>query len=309
MIYRIVRLLPYFVLLILAFVFIVAYRFVSSELWKTVFINLCASSLFVVTAYFFYDRIRAYIEKRESRYIDSYIRNQISHDVFVVLYTLEKCIHGYNLESNTVKNIFEINSYSEEQIRSSIVNQAYLGFQIFKEMEDVKELFQDALDNNLVMKYSPREYVMNLLRISDLIVRIEHVLRNENNYRESPEKAIEFLCVNGKEINPDNEESRFLLLKRTQIQNRAVVYDSGKFDQSKENRLLNRYTLKPEPAGVLAHQIHELNQYLRFWLPEEFHIRRYDRFYRIIKDYFSPFTKATTKTKKIYVADIIEFKK
>lgn len=308
MIYRIARFLPYLVLLILAFGFLMAYEFASSELWKTIFVSLSSSSLFVVTAYFFYERIKSYVEKREARYIDSYIRNQIGHDVFVVLYTLKKYIHGYHLESNTVKNILEINNYTEEQIKSSMVNQPYLGFQIFKEMEDVTELFQDALQNNFIIKYSPREYVINLLRIVDLIVRIEHVFRNEENYSKSPEEAIEFLCANGKDLNPDNEENRFLLLKKTQIPNRAVVYDSGKFDQSKESRLLNRYTLKPETAEMLARQINELNQHLRFWIPEAFYIRKHDRFYRIIKDYFSPFTKAATKTKRIYVADVVEFK-
>jgi len=309
MTYKILRLSPYIILLVLALIFMVSSVYVSSELWKIIFINLTSSSIFVVVAYFFYDSIRSYIDKRESKYIDSYIRNQISHDVFVVLYMLKKYIHGYNLESNTLQNILAINNYSREQIKSSIANQSYLGFQIFKEMEDIKELFRDALDNNFVIRYSPREYVINLLKIVDLIISIEHIFRNETSYSKSPEKAIEFFCVNGKEINPNNEESRFLLLKKTPIENRAVVYDSGRFDQSKEGKLLDRYTINAESAEMLADRIHELNTYLRFWLPEEFYISRYGKLYRIVKDYFSPFTKSSTKTKRIYVADIVEMKK
>ena len=37
--------------------------------FKIVFINLASSSFFVVVAYFFYDLIKSYIEKRDSRYI------------------------------------------------------------------------------------------------------------------------------------------------------------------------------------------------------------------------------------------------
>lgn len=309
MIYKIVRILPYIILLLLALIFTASYMYVSNELWKIIFINLASSSIFVVIAYFFYDSIKSYIDRRESKHIDSYIRNQISHDVFVVLYMLKKYIHGYNLESNTLQNIFAINEYSKEQIKTSIANQSYLGFQIFKEMEDIKDLFRDALDNNFVIRYSPREYVINLLKIVDIIIGIEHIFRKENNYSKSPEKAIEFFCVNAKEINPNNEESRFLLLKKTPIENRAIVYDSGRFDQSKEDKLLNRYTINNESAEMLADQIYELNRYLRFWLPEKFYISRYGRFYRIIEDYFSPFTKSSTKTKRIYVADIIDMKK
>jgi hypothetical protein len=219
---------------------------------------------------------------------------------------MKKYLHGYNLESNTTNNIFSIITYSRDQIESLIINQFYIGFQIFKEMEDIKELFHGALDSNLFIKHSPREYVMNLLKIADSIVFIENAFRKEDNYIKSPEKAIEFEYVNGKDMNPNNEESRFLLLKKTQVKNRAVVYDSGKFDQSDESKLLNRYTMKPEVARILANNIYNLFVLLNFWLPNELQIRKYNKSYRIIKNYFSLFTKTFTRTKRIYIADIVE---
>jgi len=152
--YKIIRILPYIILLLLSLIFTVSSVHVSSDLGRTIFINLASSSIFVVFAYFFYDNIKYHIDKSESKYIDSYIRNQISHDVFVVMCLLKKYIHGYNLETNTLKNILAINSYSKEQINASISNQSYMGFQIFKEMEDIKDLFRDALDNNFIIRYS-----------------------------------------------------------------------------------------------------------------------------------------------------------
>ena len=125
--YKIMRFAPYFILIILGIVFIVLYNTTSGEQFKIVFINLASSSFFVVFAYFFYDLIKSHIEKRESKYIDSYIRNQISHDVFIVLYALKKYLHGYNLESNTVKNIFAINSYSKDQILEACLNEVFVG--------------------------------------------------------------------------------------------------------------------------------------------------------------------------------------
>ena len=116
--YKTIRLAPYFILTVLGIVFLVLYNASSSEQIKIVFINLASSSFFVVVAYLFYDLIKSYIEKRDSRYIDSYIRSQISHDVFIVLYALKKYLHGYNLETNTVKNIFAINSYRKDHIES-----------------------------------------------------------------------------------------------------------------------------------------------------------------------------------------------
>jgi len=87
------------------------------------------------------------------------------------------------------------------------------------------------------------------------------------------------------------------------------VYDSGRFEQSKEDKLLSRYIINDESAEMLADKSYELNGYLRFWLPEEFQISRYGKLYKIIKDYFSPFTKLSTRTKRIYVADIVDLGK
>ena len=78
MIYKIVRFLPYAILLLLAGIFTAFSVYVSSELWRAIFINLASSSIFIVVAYFFYDSVKVYMNKRESKYIDSYIRNQIS---------------------------------------------------------------------------------------------------------------------------------------------------------------------------------------------------------------------------------------
>lgn len=306
MLYKIIRFIPYLVLLFLAWVCLLIRTYTSSEVLKGILINLTASSIFVVLAYFFYDSIKSYINKRESKYIDSYIRQQISHDVFVVLYTLKKYLHGYNLETNTLQNIFSIIHYTKDQIRALTANQSYLGFQIFKEMEDLKDIFKGALDNSFVINNSPREYLINLVKIIDLLAKLEHIYRYEDNYVQSPEKAIEFSCVNAKDINSNNEEGRYLLLKKTQIQNRFVVYDSGRFDQTAEHKLLNRYTMKEKYINMVTNEIFNLIKHLDFWLPKEFPISKYDNRYRIIKNFFSAFAKASTMTKRIYVADIVE---
>lgn len=307
--YKIYRLAPYFILIILGVLFVILYSLTKTEYLKIVFINLASSSFFVVIAYLFYDLIKTRIEKQEYKSIDIYIRNLIGNDVFVVLYTLKKYLHGYNLETNQKQYILNINEYSKEQIETLVKHQSYIGFQIFKEMSDIKELFSSALDNNLFIKYGSREYVMNLLKIVNLIMCIEYIFRNPANYIESPEKAIEYICVNGKDLNPQNDENRYLLLKKTQIDNRYVVYDSGTFDNSDKEKLLNRYILKPDISKMLADNIYRLNNALIFWLPDDYQITKYDKSYKIIKDYFCSFTRAFTKKSKIFTGDIVETNK
>jgi len=113
---RLIRIAPYVILVILGAVFLWLYSVATTEPFKTVYINLASSSIFIVIAYFFYDFIKSKIEKHDLRTIDQYIINQISFDVFAVLYTLKKYLHGYNLDTNIITNILYINSYDKNQI-------------------------------------------------------------------------------------------------------------------------------------------------------------------------------------------------
>jgi hypothetical protein len=305
--YWLIRIAPYVILIILGAVFLFLAFTITADPFKSLCINLASSSIFVVIAYFFYDFIKSRIDKHDLRAIDQYIKNQISFDVFAVLYTLKKYLHGYNLDTNIITNILDINSYDRNQIASSLSNQTYMGFQIFKEMDDIRQLFHGALQNELFLKYSPKEYVMNLLRITNLLKQVESIFHNEQNYTESAEKTSEYICIKGTDINPNNDPNSFLLLKKTNIKNRFVVYDGGEFDESLRNRLLNRYILKPNVTPILASRIDELNRLLRFWLPDKYYIGKEGKSYRIIKDHFSAFTKSSTKTKKIFVADIVDY--
>lgn len=305
---RILKVLPYILLLIISILSIFLSYYFQDLLIKSFFINLASSAIFVLIAYFTYEKIKSFIQQQEIKYIDSYIKRQVSSDVFVVLYTLKKYIHGYNLDSNTIQNIFEINNYDKKLIYSSIIHQKYLGFQIFKEMEDVKDLFNSVLDNNFIIKYSPKEYVINFLKIIDKLISIEHIFRNEENYIKNAEKAIDFKYIDGKSLNPNNEESRFILLKKTQIEDRFVVYDSGKFDQSKEDKLLNFYSMKKEMVKQLSDKLYDLNKLMQFWLPEKYYLSKYQKSYRIIQDFFSQFTKTLTQKRRIFVGDIVETK-
>ncbi|MBA7599297.1 hypothetical protein ES703_06328 [subsurface metagenome] len=261
--YKIVKFLPYFLLIILSLTFIVIATKINNSLNKAIFINLASSSIFLIIAYFAYERIKSFIDKHEAEYIELYIKRQIANDIFAVLYLLKKYISGYGLETNTIENIFSINEYSKKRIYGLILKQQYLGFQIFREMVEIKDLFRDAIGDNLIIKYSPREYIISILRIIRYIEEIECIFRDERNFTRHKEEDEDFIFVDGKELNPKNEESRFILLKKTKIENRFVVYDSGKFEQSNESKLLCKYNMKKEAAGLVASKICNLNQIMK----------------------------------------------
>jgi hypothetical protein len=306
--YKIIRILPYLILVILSYAFWQGSIHSSDFYIKNLFLNLASSSLFVVIAYLFYDLIKIFIEKKESRFIDDYIKNQISNDVFAVLYSLKKYLHGYNLDTNSLSNILSISSYKKDKIKTLLANQTYLGFQIFKDTEDLKNLFHSAIQNHLIAKYSPRYYIINMLKISSLLNSIEYFFRNEMNFTESAEKAIDYTFIRGKELNPENEQNRYLLLRKTPHPNRAVVYDSGCFEEKTDELLLNKFTIKNEMVNELSAKIYHLIKLLSFWIPNKYQLTKLSDIHRIIKNYYSQYLNASTIKTRIYDADIVEVK-
>lgn len=272
---------------------------------REILIGIFSNSVFFFLVYLFYDSIKQVIIKKENRYLVNYIKYKISNDIFVALYFLKKTLHGYNLDANTLGNILNIVDYSENEILSALKSQNYLGFQIFKNLDEVRSLFRNVVNDNLVLKYSTHIDSINILRITNNLAFLESLLKNEHNFSEHAEKGTEFIIMDGKQINPDNDEG-YLLLKKTSHSQEFVVYDSGYFEQDKIDILLNRYVLKEEPAKRIASLLSETFGLMKYWLPSTMHLSKNESRFRIIKDFLSFNTNARTKKSKIYVADIIK---
>jgi hypothetical protein len=301
------RIIPYVSFGLVSLIVLVVAYFVSDVEIKNVLLNVFSSSIFFFLAYLFYDLIRQVIINKEKQYLIDYIKNKISNDIFVALYFLKKIIHGYNLDSNTLENIFSTVNYSKNELYNSIKNQNYLGFQIFKNTDEVRSLFSDTLNDNLILKYSSHNDCISILRIANNLARLEVTLKNEKSFNSCAESGIEFKIVNGKDINPENDE-KYLLLKKTTHPERFVVYDSGFFEKDKIEILLERYVLKEEPAKEISDVLFETFALMKYWIPDAIRLARNDTRFRIIKDFFSPSTNTKTIKTKIFVADIVDIK-
>ena len=301
------RIIPYISLGIVSVIVLGLSKLTSNEELKNIFISVFSNSIFFFLAYLFYDLLRQRILNKEKKYLVDYIKNKISNDIFVALYFLKKIIHGYNLDSNTLENIFNTVIYSKNEILNSTKNQNYLGFQIFKNTDEVRSLFGKALNDNLILKYSSHIDSICILRIANNLARLEAILKNENNFNNCAESGIEFTIVNGKDVNPENDE-KYLLLKKTMYSDRFVVYDSGFFEKEKIDKLLNRFVLKKDSAMEVANLLFETFTLMKHWLPDVMRLSKNESRFRVIKDFFSPNANLKTKKTKIYVADIIETK-
>lgn len=301
------RIIPHLSLGIASLLFFWASKIAINQEVKVILINIFSNAVFFFVAYLFYDIIRQIIIKNDKKYLTNYIKNKISNDIFVSLYFLKKIIHGYNLDTNTLKNIFNIINYSKNEICNSIKNQNYLGFQIFKDIDEVHSLFKSATNDNFILKYSSYIDTISIIRISNNLIKLENILRNENNFDKCAESAVEYKIVNGKSINPENDDG-YLLLRRSKQKDIFVVYDSGYFDKQNIDKLLNRYVLKEDASQKISALLLETFSLMKYWIPEAIELSKREGRFRIIKDFFSPSTNTKTKDTKIYVADIVDLK-
>jgi hypothetical protein len=301
------RAIPYISFGLASVVLYLLSKLTSDESLKTIIISVFSNSLFFFIVYLFYDLIRQIIIDKEKKYLIDYIKNRISNDIFVSLYFLKKYVHGYNLETNKIDYILNIIDYSRQEIYNTIKNQNYLGFQIFKNTDEVRLLFTDVLNDNLVLKYSTHIDSISILKISNNLAKLEALLKNELNFEKCAESGIEYRVVNGKDINPENDE-KYLLMKKTAIPGRYVVYDSGYYDAEVVEKLLNRYVLKQDAASKVSFTLYETLSLMKYWVPEIVRLSKNENRFRIIKNFYSPNTSTKTRKTKIFVADIVDTK-
>lgn len=301
------RLVPHFSLGIASLILFWTSQLTTNQELKGILINIFSNAIFFFIAYLFYDIVRQIIINKEKRYLTDYIKNKIANDIFISLYFMKKIIHGYNLDTDTLTNIFDIVGYSKNEISNSVKHQNYLGFQVFKDLDEVRSLFTNAANDNFILKYSSHIDSISIIRIANNLTELESLLKNVNNFDKCAENAIEYSVANGKNINPENEEI-YLLLKKTKHDDRFVVYDSGYFEKLNVDKLLNRYVLKEDAVNKITALLQETFHLMRYWLPEIMQLSKNESRFRIIKEFFSPNTKTKTRNAKIYVADIVDFK-
>ena len=304
---KIKRLLPYIVFIVVNLLLFGVYVISNGE-FRGFVLNILSNGIFFFIVFIFFDLFRSRVHSNETRYIGDYIKNKISNDIFVALYFQKKIIHGYNLDTNTLQNIMSILNYSKNEIRSSVKNQRYLGFQIFKDTDEIRSLFDEILNNNLVLRYSSHLETISLLKIVNNLNLLEVILKNEDNFNLIHPESQEFTAVKGKDINPSNPEG-YLLLRRLPRKDRFVVYDSGIFEKQHIDKLLNEYSLKPNVADRVSEILFDTFHLMQAWIPEVTRLRRGEGRFRIIKQFFSPATTFESGDAELYVADVIQTKK
>lgn len=90
---KLLRLLPYAIFATVGALIFLIHSLSTGDL-KELSLNLFSDTLFFFIAFIFIDIVRALIQNRESKYLEDYIKNRISNDIFVALYFQKKSFMG-----------------------------------------------------------------------------------------------------------------------------------------------------------------------------------------------------------------------
>jgi len=172
--------------------------------------------------------------------------------------TKENKMDRYNYPKLLHSTIEDINRYLTDKI--------FLGFHLYKDIQlNIKEFiefFNDKIETYFLSENEKR-----------IIAKMVYALREYNRLLQYNgnftfiEKDTDYVVASGHEINPQNPEMSYLLLKPIQ-NDKAIVLTGGEFLGVDKNRLLNKYKINPENLSVFSHSIFEITTIVNDWIKE-----------------------------------------
>ena len=210
--------------------------------------------------------IKTKSKKELKRGIFQYAQSYINGDILSILLTLSKFVYGFDQGRSLAKALLLMRQ-TKDELRISIQDQKYLGFQLFKLWQDKYDYFSKVLENNFILNKLDDNQVLVIINLTNEFKKAERDFINEDSYELIGEKKDEYKVVKGTDINIENVQhpNRYLLL-RTIKEDKQVVEDFGDFSYINIDKLLKVYALKPGVAERIALDISEICSQINRWL-------------------------------------------
>ena len=153
---------------------------------------------------------------------------------------------------------------STESLIKVLLHKQFLGFFLYRNIEinidDFVNLFNDKLETYFLNEKEKR-----------ILAKLVFSLRNYKEIIHSDkifnciDANVEYVVKQGKEINPQNPEDSYLLLKPIE-DNKAVVIAGGTFNNVSPETMIDVFELIDEAVPVFAHHINNLIVLINDWI-------------------------------------------
>lgn len=230
--------------------------------WLT---NLSASFLMIPLAILTFDAVRNKLESKLKQELFDYVKKDIDADILSSLAHINRL---FQLDVKSRDSFLRILGFNRDEVNRALNMQSVLGFQIFKNWGETRNLFQSALRNPLALHVFDKKQISILIRLLNAITAFERSLFDPETviFIGSAEK--EYKCVNGSELGKYNtlHQNRYVLLRATNTPDQFVVADFGDFEAGYLDNALNCYNFSEQGKTALSGEICEIIQLIKDWM-------------------------------------------
>lgn len=202
--------------------------------------------------------------------IDDYIKEQVDTEILTIGSHLGKILFGYTGNSGPAL-IQLLTNLTEDEIKSKILSQEFIGFQIFKNLDIHEQKFRKFADDAISSFHHDRELAAIMIGFLNWIRRYESI----NSTRNSEQLFKEI----GEEVNQDFKVlpasslqnnagllNRHILLRKL-AESKGIVIDFGDFSRNSQiKKLLFSYCINSNQADVLVSLVRQFADAVNDWL-------------------------------------------
>lgn len=240
------RILPYFISVIVGILIFLGVDYISPQNWQDLLINISAGLISVPFIFICYEFIKDISERKIRTKIRNYINFHTEKNVFVFLKYFYNWFFPTQktpliMNENKIQQLIDLTPNDIEQI---LTEKTLLGFFIYKDIsENISNLSSIIKNQNLNTYLTDKEMIhfMDILRNITLVKReiLEFIPMGKN-------KNLKIKSDN----NPINPELELFY--------KTIKLDASSFNNIEKTKLLEYFKVPTESIELISHQIYNL---------------------------------------------------
>ena len=230
-------------------------------------LNISAAFFTIPAVLLFYELFKELTNKKLNKEIFDYAKIQIDTEMLSLINQLMKMVYPLEKKDFSEKGVNQFLSMKKDILKKTIVDNKYLGFQVYKKWEVSLTNLNEILKNPFILQRLNNEQIISIICIIKDILYLEQIFKIPDLYVETKKKVKGFKIAKGTEFNKENIKypDRYILLKDLK-EDKFVVFDFGDFDKYNIPRLNNEYVINPNRSSVISETISGVMQNFNNWL-------------------------------------------
>lgn len=153
---------------------------------------------------------------------------------------------------------------SHDELVKEFFEKTLLGFQLFKDNNQNLDEFISLYNNQVYLNFLGEREKYSLAKIILQFKDFISLINNPNIYNKE-NKSIDYNIVNATQMNENNPQNSYILLKRLDEQ-KHIVMDSGIFNKEQLSNVLYLYRIKSDAIASVAWKILDLALEINEWI-------------------------------------------